>query len=81
MGSRANASIRPLVPATVVPDVAGDLLGLPDFSALRRGLRRLGKLLVGRVRDGAQSDARFRARRDEDSAAMARSGVAPTRYV
>ena len=79
--SRSDASMRPLVAATTVPDVGGDLLGLPDVEALRRLLRRVGTLLVGRLRDGAQQDARLRARRDEDSAAMARSGLAPTRYV
>ena len=78
---RGDASLRPLVAATTLPDVGGDLLGLPDVTALRRGLRRLGTLLVGHVRAGAQTDARLRARRDEDSAAMARSGLAPTRYV
>ena len=79
--SRSDASMRPLVAATTVPDVGGDLLGLPDLEALRSLLRRVGTLLVGRLRDGAQQDARLRARRDEDSAAMARSGLAPTRYV
>ena len=80
-GGRADASTRPLVAPTAVPDVSGDLLGLPDLSALRRGLARAGGWLIGRVRAAARTDARLRARRDEDSAAMLRSGVAPTRYV
>ncbi|WP_430298258.1 hypothetical protein [Sinomonas sp. B1-1] len=71
---------RPLVAPTTLPDHSGDLLGLPDFSALRRRLRRTWAWLAGQFGAAAAVDARLRARRDEDSAAMLRAGVAPTPF-
>ncbi|MDQ4490033.1 hypothetical protein RBS60_07455 [Sinomonas sp. ASV486] len=79
-GAAPEAGARPLVPPTAVPELAGDLLGLPDFSALRRGLRRGWAWLADQLRASAEMDARLRARRDEDSAAMARAGVNPSRF-
>lgn len=70
-----HAGAPRLVAPTAVPDHSGDLLGLPDLSGLRLGLRRAWAWLAREVRASAQMDARLRARRDEDSAAMARAGV------
>ncbi|GAA2196469.1 hypothetical protein GCM10009849_01690 [Sinomonas flava] len=71
---------RPFVAPTTVPDTSGDLLGLPDLSALRGALRHLWRWLAGQVGAAAELDARVRARRDEDSAAMLRAGVTPTPF-
>ncbi|WP_413249780.1 hypothetical protein [Sinomonas flava] len=71
---------RPLMAPTTLPDHSGDLLGLPDFSALRRRFHRTWAWLAGQFGAAAEVDARLRARRDEDSAAMLRAGVAPTPF-
>lgn len=71
---------RPLVAPTTLPDHSGDLLGLPDFSVLRRRIHRAWTWLAGQVGAAAEVDARLRARRDEDSAAMLRAGVTPTPF-
>ena len=71
-----------LVAPTVVPaHSSGDLLGLPDLSWLRLGIGRLWGWAVAELRGAADVDGRLRARRDEDSAAMVRAGVVPTRYL
>lgn len=66
---------------TSIPDHSGDLLGLPDLSGLRRGLRRVWARLLRGVRASAEVDARLQARHDEDSASMLRAGVIPSRLV
>lgn len=73
---RAHGVVAP----TAVPDHSGDLLGLPDLSGFRRGLHHAWAWLVREVRASAEIDARLRARRDEDSAAMARAGANPMRF-
>ncbi|MEN2743958.1 hypothetical protein [Sinomonas halotolerans] len=75
-----GAAVPPVAPPTIVPDVSGDLLGVPDFPALRRGLRRAWEWAVRQVRAAAEIDRRVQARRDEDSAAMLRAGVTPTPF-
>lgn len=74
-------SIGDVVPPTVLPDPSGDLLGLPDLGPLVRALRAGWAWLVRQARASAEIDARLRARRDEDSAAMARGGVGLNRLL
>jgi hypothetical protein len=74
------APFREAVPPTALPDVSGDLVGLPDLSALRRAGRRVWDWAVRQVRGAAAVDSQVRARRDEDSAAMLRAGVVPTPF-
>ncbi|WP_235780165.1 hypothetical protein [Sinomonas notoginsengisoli] len=69
-----------LVRQTTIPEVSGDLLGLPDFSGLGRALRRVWPWFAAQIRAAAEMDGRLRTRRDEDSAAMYRAGVNPTRF-
>jgi hypothetical protein len=81
LAAPSGARARDLVPPTVLPDHSGDLLGLPDVAALRRGLRAAWAWAVGHVRASAEIEARLRARRDEDAAALARGGAGPHRVL
>ncbi|MGY3567261.1 hypothetical protein [Sinomonas sp. RB5] len=80
-GAPRELAPRDLVPPTSLPDTSGDLLGLPDLRPLVRALRAGWAWLVRQARASTEVDARLRARRDEDSATMARSGAIPGRLM
>ncbi|MGT2463080.1 hypothetical protein [Sinomonas atrocyanea] len=80
-GAPRELTPRDLVPPTSLPGASGDLLGLPDLRPLVRALRAGWAWLVRQAQASAEVDARLRARRDEDSATMARSGAIPGRLM